>query len=103
MEVEGVDGVFFGAADLAASFGYLGESNHPQIVAMIEDGLQQVARGNKAGGVLCGDKVLVARYRSAGARFIAVGVDSLLLAAATTALCSDYKFDPFARRPAGSY
>jgi 4-hydroxy-2-oxoheptanedioate aldolase len=89
--VDGVDGIFFGAADLAASFGLLGQSNHPEIVAMIESGLRRVVQHGKAGGVLCGDKPLALRYRQAGARFIAVGVDSMLLAAATTALCAEYK------------
>src|SRR5574343_1960644 len=52
LAVDGVDGVFFGAADLAASCGLLGQSNHPQIVDMIVDGLRRVAAGGKAGGVL---------------------------------------------------
>jgi hypothetical protein len=47
--------------------------------------------------VLCGDRELVHRYRSAGARFIAVGVDSLLLAAATSGLAASYKHgEPYA-------
>jgi 4-hydroxy-2-oxoheptanedioate aldolase len=91
LNTPGVDGIFFGAADLAASCGLLGESNHPEIVAMILSGLKKVAQGGKYGGVLCGDKSLVIKYRDAGARFIAVGVDSLLLSAATTALCAEYK------------
>jgi len=101
--VEGVDGIFFGAADLAASFGLLGESNHPEIVGMIEEGLRQVAAAGKFGGVLCGDKTLVARYREAGARFIAVGVDSMLLAAATSNLCAEYKTPREGRAYPGSY
>lgn len=103
LNIDGVDGVFFGAADLAASFGYLGESNHPEIVAMIERGLRTVVQGGKAGGVLCGDKRIVERYRDAGARFIAVGVDSLLLAAATAALCTEYKSGLQASNISGSY
>lgn len=91
LEVEGVDGVFFGAADLAASYGLLGQPNHPEIVERIVTGLEKVAKAGLPGGVLCGDKALVQRYRDAGARFIAVGVDSMLLAAATTALCRSYK------------
>ena len=101
--VEGVDGIFFGAADLAASFGRLGESNHPEIVETIEHGLRQVAGVGKFGGVLCADKNLVARYREAGARFIAVGVDSMLLAAATSNLCAEYKSQQEGQRFSGSY
>lgn len=103
LAVEGVDGVFFGAADLAASFGLLGQPNHPDIVAMIERGLTRVAACGKAGGVLCGDRDLVNRYREAGARFIAVGVDSMLLAAATSSLCAAYKTGAAYEGPGGSY
>jgi 4-hydroxy-2-oxoheptanedioate aldolase len=101
--VPGVDGIFFGAADLAASYGFLGESNHPEIVALILDGLARVKQGGKYGGVLCTDKQLVSQYREAGARFMAVGVDSLLLSAATTALCLEYKSSPDATGVASNY
>jgi len=90
-DVPGVDGIFFGAADLAASYGYLGESYHPEIVEIIDEGLRKVAAAGKWGGVLCADPDLVARFHAAGARFIAVGVDTLLLASATSQLCARYK------------
>lgn len=93
LAVEGVDGIFFGSADLAASYGHLGQSMHPEIVAAIEIGLQKVARSGKAGGVLGGDKALLQRYIDAGARFVAVGIDALLLAGATANLCREYKPD----------
>lgn len=91
--VDGVDGIFFGAADLAASFGYLGQANHPFIVEAIEQGLRKVAAAGKQGGVLCGEQSIITRYHAAGARFIAVGVDALLLAAATTALRNTFNPD----------
>jgi 4-hydroxy-2-oxoheptanedioate aldolase len=89
--VDGVDGVFFGSADLAASYGYLGQSTHPEIVAAIESGLKAVTAAGKAGGVLCGNKILNDRYMQAGANFVAVGVDALLLSAATSTLSQIYK------------
>lgn len=91
LAVEGVDGVFFGSADLAASYGYLGQSTHPEIVRAIEVGLAKVCLAGKAGGVLGGDRKVIQRYIQAGARFVAVGVDALLLAAATSQLCGEYK------------
>ena len=103
LSTPGVDGIFFGAADLAASYGLLGESNHPEIVAMIQRGLNRVVQGGKYGGVLCADKALALKYRDAGARFIAVGVDSLLLSAATSALCAEYKPELNAHGAAKSY
>jgi len=101
--VEGVDGVFFGAADLAASFGFLGEADHPDIVQFIEDGLRRVSARGKWGGVLCGDRGLIRRYEAAGARFVAVGVDSMILSAATSALCAEFKPDASGKSVSGSY
>jgi 4-hydroxy-2-oxoheptanedioate aldolase len=94
LAVDGVDGIFFGAADLAASYGLLGQANHPSIVQAIEAGLRKTRDAGKSGGVLCGDKAIVQRYFEAGARFIAVGVDALLLAAATTNLRQEYRPEP---------
>ncbi len=103
LAVEGVDGVFFGSADLAASYGYLGQSTHPEIVAAIEVGLKKVFKAGKAGGVLCSDKALNQRYIDAGARFVAVGVDALLLAGATTELLRSYKTESAKEPVALSY
>lgn len=103
LAVDGVDGVFFGSADLAASYGYLGQSTHPEIVAAIENGQQRVRAAGLAGGVLCSDQALNDRYMQAGARFVAVGVDALLLTAATTALCRIYKPDSTSAGVPGSY
>ena len=103
LAVEGVDGVFFGSADLAASYGYLGQSTHPEIVAAIEIGLRKVRAAGKAGGVLCSDEALNQRYIEAGARFVAVGVDALLLAGATSELLQTYKTQATGAAIARSY
>lgn len=100
LAVDGVDGIFFGAADLAASYGLLGQSNHPSIVEAIEVGLRKTRAAGKSGGVLCGDKAIVQRYYDAGARFIAVCVDALLLAAATSNLRQEYRPEPGAQSAA---
>jgi hypothetical protein len=43
LAVEGVDAVFIGPADLAASLGHLGEAGHPEVRAAIEDALRRIA------------------------------------------------------------
>ena len=40
--VEGVDGVFIGPGDLSTSLGYLGQQNHPDVVAIIEDTIARI-------------------------------------------------------------
>jgi hypothetical protein len=40
---------------VAASYGFLGESNHPAIVEIILTGLKTVAKVSKCKRVLCGE------------------------------------------------
>lgn len=89
--VDGVDGLFIGPADLAASMGHLGEPAHPQVRAEIETAITRIARAGKAPGILCADEPLARRYLALGARFVAVGVDTTLLARATSALAAAFK------------
>lgn len=81
--VEGVDAVFIGPADLSASMGYLGQPTHPEVVSLIETSLGKIRAAGKAAGVLALDPALVTRYVEAGANLVAVGVDIILLEAAT--------------------
>lgn len=78
--VEGVDGVFFGPADLSAGMGLLGQPTHPRVVQAICAGLAVVRAAGKAGGVLATDRAVAQRYIDAGASFVAVATDAGLLA-----------------------
>jgi 4-hydroxy-2-oxoheptanedioate aldolase len=69
LAVEGVDAVFIGPADLAASLGHLGESGHPEVRAAIEDALRRIVAAGKAAGVFVTDPDLAARYRDLGREF----------------------------------
>ena len=101
--VEGVDGVFIGPADLAASFGLLGQPTHPEVKAAIEEGIRAIANAGKAPGILCADEALARRYIDVGARFVAVGVDTSLLVKAATALAGRFKSIPAPAAGAGAY
>lgn len=79
LAVEGVDAVFIGPADLAASLGHLGESGHPEVRAAIEDALRRIRASGKAAGVFVTDPELALKYRGLGASFVAVGADTALL------------------------
>jgi len=89
--VDGVDGVFIGPADLAASLGYLGQPGHPEVKRAIEEALRTIRAAGKAPGVLATTPSLAQHYRDCGALFIAVGVDTLLLANETSALAASVK------------
>jgi 4-hydroxy-2-oxoheptanedioate aldolase len=104
-DVEGVDGVFFGPADLSASLGLLGQPGHPDVQQAILDGIRHVRAAGKAPGVLSADPVAAQRYLEAGALFVAVGVDTSLLVRAAHDLAAKFKgasTAPQAAPPSGS-
>jgi 4-hydroxy-2-oxoheptanedioate aldolase len=88
--VEGIDGVFFGPADLAGSLGHLGQQQHPEVVEAVEAGIAAVARLGKAAGVNAFAEPLARRYLDAGCRFALVGADVTLLARGSDALAASY-------------
>ncbi|SFB77601.1 2,4-dihydroxyhept-2-enedioate aldolase [Polaromonas sp. OV174] len=98
--VDGVDGVFIGPADLAASMGHRGKSDHPEVQAAIEQAMQTIIASGKAAGTLTSDPALARRYLALGCTFVATGVDVLLYANAARRLASDFK-SPGTAPPSG--
>ncbi len=66
-DVEGVDGVFIGPADLSADMGHGGNPQHPEVQAAIEDAIQQIRQAGKAPGILMANEQLAKRYLELGA------------------------------------
>jgi len=89
--VEGVDGVFFGPADLSASMGLMGQPAHPDVQRAIVDGIKAVRAAGKAAGVLSADPALAQKYLDHGALFVAVGVDATLLVRAAKAQLAPFR------------
>ena len=100
--VEGIDGVFFGPADLSASMGLLGQPAHPEVVAAMTQGIATVRAAGKAPGILMTDDEASRYYLARGALFVAVGVDAMLLVQAAKALAAVFKGDASGAAP-GSY
>ena len=98
---EGVDGIFLGAADLSASLGHLGNPSHPQVMAAMSDAIGRIRRAGKAAGVLTADHAQARHFIDLGCTFVAVGVDTLLLAQATRSLCAAFKDSGNGRRLGG--
>jgi 4-hydroxy-2-oxoheptanedioate aldolase len=88
--VDGVDGVFVGPSDLAASMGLLGQQSHPDVVAAVHRTFAAVKAAGKPVGVNAFDPAAAEAYLSAGADFIAVGADVALLARASEALAARF-------------
>jgi 4-hydroxy-2-oxoheptanedioate aldolase len=93
VEVDGVDAVFIGPADLAASMGRLGQPEHPEVVSSIEAALATIVEHEKAAGVNAFNEVIARRYLAAGASFVLVGADVALLARGAEQLATRYHDD----------
>jgi 4-hydroxy-2-oxoheptanedioate aldolase len=89
--VDGVDGVFFGPADLSASMGHLGNAAHPDVAAALTRGVKTVLAAGKAPGILMIDNAASQHYLDQGALFVAVGVDAMLLVQAAKTLAAAFK------------
>jgi 4-hydroxy-2-oxoheptanedioate aldolase len=89
--VEGVDGVFIGPADLHASLGYMGETNNPKVMPIIDDAIRRIRKAGKAPGILTGVEADARRWIGEGCLFTAVGADVGLLARASDALAAKFK------------
>ncbi|MEO7122796.1 MAG: HpcH/HpaI aldolase/citrate lyase family protein [Lacisediminihabitans sp.] len=78
--VDGIDGIFVGPSDLAASLGLLGQQTHPDVVAAVHRAFDAARGAEKPFGVNAFDPAAARTYAHAGARFILVGADVVLLA-----------------------
>ena len=87
----GVDGVFIGPADLSASMGHPGNAAHPEVQAAIADGVQRIRAAGKAPGILATSEAGAKQWLAAGALFVAVGADTMLLASSASQLLAQFK------------
>jgi len=86
--IDGVDGVFVGPSDLAASMGLLGQQTHADVTAAVLRVFAAVRAAGKPVGVNAFDPVVAQRYADAGAAFLLVGADVALLARGSEALAA---------------
>lgn len=77
--VDGVDGVFFGPADLSASMDLLGKPDYPVVREPIRAGVKLTLAAKKAADGLAPNPAFVKECLEAGAPFVAVGTDIGLL------------------------
>ncbi|HCL67830.1 MAG TPA: hypothetical protein DIC56_23950 [Rhizobium sp.] len=84
--IDGIDAIFIGPGDLAASLGFVGHMNAPEVQDRIADALTRINATGKGSGVLAYGSSACARALGQGAGFVAIGADTWLLARETTEL-----------------
>ena len=89
--VDGVDGIFFGPADIGADMGLLGNPMHPDIWARIRPVAKALMARGMPVGTLVTDPGFAAELMDEGFTFVACGLDTGLLARASDKLLADVK------------
>jgi 2-keto-3-deoxy-L-rhamnonate aldolase RhmA len=73
--VEGVDSVFIGPGDLSGAMGHVGDLMHPEVLALMAQGVKACHAAGKPVGTVGGTPEAVAAYRAAGFDYIGCGSD----------------------------
>lgn len=77
--VPGVDGIFIGPADLAASMGLPGQPSHPEVQQAVIDGIGRISAAGKPAGLLTMDAAFGQKAIEAGVAFLAQDLDLIAL------------------------
>jgi 4-hydroxy-2-oxoheptanedioate aldolase len=86
----GVDAIFVGPSDLAASMGLLGQPEHADVIDAVEHCIDVGRRLRVPVGVNAFASSTADRYLAAGVSFILVGADVTLLARGSEALAAQF-------------
>ena len=103
LDVEGIDGVFIGPADLSASLGYPDNAGHPEVQRIIETSIRRIRAAGKAAGFLAVAPDMAQQCLAWGANFVAVGVDTMLYSDAVDQRLAMFKSGKNGPRVKGSY
>lgn len=85
VEIPDIDVIFIGQTDLSHSFGVPGETQHPTVQAALDRIVAAVNQSDKALGVLVPNAQAAQAWQARGARYIIIGLESLISSA-----CRDY-------------
>ncbi|MEX0699079.1 MAG: HpcH/HpaI aldolase/citrate lyase family protein [Acidimicrobiia bacterium] len=89
--VDGIDALLIGPSDLHAAFGHVGETTHPDVVALIDAAIERIVATGKIAGVFAPIEDLARRWIDLGARLVLVGTDIGILARGTDILAERFK------------
>jgi len=88
-DIEGLDALFIGPADLSAAMGHIGQFTHPEVMDAMARAVQRCKALGKPVGTLGGSPETVAQYRAMGFDYVAVSSDiGFIMRAAQAALAA---------------
>lgn len=89
--VDGIDALFVGPSDMAASLGHIGNPGHPEAQEAVLGALAAISANGKPAGVYGATPDAAQRYATAGATLVIVGVDTMILSKGINALAAQFK------------
>lgn len=89
--VSGVDGIFIGPSDLAASCGYLGRAGEPAMKELIDETISRIRATGQPAGILAPVEADARRWIDQGAAFVSVGVDASMMVRAMLELHAQFR------------
>ena len=89
--VDGIDGLFIGPSDLAASLGHPGNNAHPDVRRTIEQACRRAQAVRKPIGILAPIETDARAYFDIGFAYVAVGSDVVVLRKGCDALVKLFK------------
>ena len=84
--VDGIDGVFIGPADLAASLGHLGNGQHPEVQAAIDGAFAKLRKLGMPAGYLTVNEAEAQRRVAEGIEFVGIATDTSIITRGATGL-----------------
>lgn len=90
-QIDGIDGIFIGPADLSTDMGHKGNSAAPEVRTVIADAMAKIKAAGKAPGILGVSEEAIQAFDDMGAQFLAVGIDIMILVQNARALSARWK------------
>ncbi len=78
VDIDGIDVIFIGPTDLSHSLGLAGQVQHPTVQTAIQRIVDIVTKSNKTLGIMVGNAAAAKQWRERGARYITIGLESVL-------------------------
>ena len=89
--VDGIDALFIGPSDLSADLGFLGQSSHPEVVAVVDRAIQRIRQTGKMAGILAPSEEYAHHCLGQGCLLVGVGSDLGILARHSEALAGRFR------------
>jgi 4-hydroxy-2-oxoheptanedioate aldolase len=89
--VEGVDAVFIGPADLAAAMGHLGDAQHPEVQGAVDDAFRRLRKLQKPAGYLTLNEAEAQKRIAEGIEMVGIATDTSIITRSALGLTSRIK------------